>query len=332
MEKSEKSQQQSQTATAPLILIRSPELGTLIAVLGLSLIIGFVNPRFWLPSNWLTIMRWFAGFALLAMGESMVLIIGGIDLSVGSMASLSSMIFAYLITEMSWDTWQAFIVTMVIAILVGLYHAAVVVRFSPPLPTTVPAFIVTLGSLILLRGIAIGMTKGFPIKIYNESKIAFLASSQGIALLVTIAGIITLLIQLRTVVGRYMYAIGGSLEAARVAGIPIHKARAFAFIYSSILASITGMLYAGLVASGYADIATGQELYAIASCAIAGVSLAGGEGNAISAILGALLISIVRNGIVLMGVSPYWQDVGTALILVIAVIVDLTRRTLFAKV
>ncbi|MEL9940542.1 MAG: ABC transporter permease [Ignisphaera sp.] len=138
-------------------------------------------------------------------------------------------------------------------------------------------------------------------------------------------------IQQRTAIGRYLYAIGGNLEAARVAGIPIHKARIFAFAYSGAMASIAGMIYAGLIASGYADIASGQELLAVASCALAGVSLAGGEGNAFNAVLGALLVSIARTGIVFIGISPYWQDVATALILVIAVIVDLSRRTLIFR-
>ena len=306
---------------------RSPEVGTLVAILALSAVIGYINPRFWTTVNWLTIFRWLTGLALLAMGQSMVLITSGIDLSVGSMASLSSMIFAYMITIMNQDTPVAILTVVAVALLVGFYHGAFVTKFSPPLPTSVPAFVVTLGSLILLRGIAIVMTSGYPIKIYEYSKIAFIASSQGLALILAIALALTFYIQRYTVIGRYIYAIGGNMEAARVAGIPIHKTRLFAHVYSSLMAGFAGIVYASLVSSGYAEIATGQELYSIASCVIAGVSLAGGEGTAIGAIIGALLVTVVRNGIVLMGVSPYWQDTVTALILIIAVTTDLVRRT-----
>ncbi|MEM4528381.1 MAG: ABC transporter permease [Desulfurococcaceae archaeon] len=312
---------------AKTLFTRSPELNTFTAILVLSAIIGFINPRFWSIPNLLTIFRWLTGLGLLALGQSMVLIMGGIDLSVGSMASLSSMVFAYMITIMKQDTLIAVLTVIAVALLVGFYHGIFVTRFSPPLPTTVPSFIVTLGSLILLRGTAIVMTYGYPIKIYDYEKIAFTASTQGLALILIIAVAITYYLQRYTVIGRYIYAIGGNMEAARVAGIPIHKSRMFSYIYSSLMAGLAGIVYASLVSSGYAEIATGQELFSIASCALAGVSLAGGEGTAIGALIGALLITVVRNGIVLMGVSPYWQDAVTALILVIAVTTDLVRRT-----
>jgi len=308
-------------------LLGYPEINTMFAIIALSIIISVINPRFMTQSNLLTIFRWWVGLSILAIGQSMALIIAGIDLSVGSLASLSSMIFAYMLQIADLNTPLAILSTMGIAALIGLYHGLFVTVFSPPLPTTVPSFIVTLGSLILLRGIAIIMNNGAPIKIYQYEKIAFIQSDVGLAVIFFIVALFALIIQQYTIVGRYLYAIGGNMEAARVAGIPIHKARIFAYIISSICASITGIVYASLIASGYPDIATGQELYSIASCTIGGVSLAGGEGTLFGSMVGALLITIVRNGIVLMGVSPYWQEAVTAIILVIAVTVDLIRRT-----
>lgn len=313
------------------LLLRSPEIGTLVAIIGLYIAIGLVNTRFWEPMTLLTIARWFAGIGTLAIGESMVLIIGGIDLSVGSLASLSSMLFAHLIVNIGVDTTLAFIATLCMGVAVGLYHGFIVSRFSPPLPTVVPAFVATLGSLFLLRGFAIGYWRGYPVKIHDIFKISFLASPYGGIVILVIIIVLTLFIQRYTAIGRYLYAIGGNLEAARVAGIPIHKVRVFAFAYSGMCASLAGMIYTGLVASGYADIAAGQELLAIASNALAGVSLAGGEGNAINAMLGGFLVSMVRTGIIFLGISAYWQDVAAAILLVLAVIVDLTRGVAFGR-
>lgn len=308
-------------------LFRIPEINTLTAILALSIIIGSINANFWSLSNWLTIYRWLAGLGLLALGQSMVLVAGGIDLSVGSMASLSSMIFAYMIVYAGVDTSIAILVVLAVALLIGFLHGVYITRFSLPLPTIIPAFIITLGSLILLRGLAIVMTYGYPIRILDYGKVEFLASPAGLSIIFIMALLLTFYIQRYTAVGRYLYAIGSNIEAARVAGVPIHKARIFAFMYSSLMAGLSGIVYASLVSSGYAEIATGQELYSIASCTIAGVSLAGGEGSALGAVIGALLISLIRNGIVLMGISPYWQDAATAIILVIAVTTDLIRRT-----
>ncbi len=314
------------------LLLRSPEIGTLIAIVVLYIGIGIVNVRFWEPMTLITIARWLAGLGTLAIGVSMVLIIGGIDLSVGSLASLSSVIFAHLIVNVGINPVIAFIITLLIGMAVGLYHGFIVIKFSPPLPTIVPAFIATLGSLFLLRGIAIGYWKGYPVKIYDTSKISFLVSEYGGITILAVVLLTTLFIQRYTAIGRYMYAIGGNLEAARVAGVPIHRTRVFAFVYSSVLATLAGMIYTGLVASGYADIAAGQELLAIASNALAGVSLAGGEGNAINASLGAFLVAIVRTGIIFTGISAYWQDVAAAILLVLAVILDLTRRVTTGRV
>lgn len=309
-------------------ILRSPETTIATAIVILSIIIGLVNPTFWTSSNWFSILRWFIGLALLSIGQSMVLIAGGIDLSVGSMASLSSMLFAYFLEIRGMDVGLAMILVLLIAASIGIYHGLFIALFSPPMPTIVPAFIVTLGSMILLSGLAIIITLGWPIPIKNPEKIAFISSNEALLLIFFIAIATAIFIQRRTAVGRFLYAIGGNIEAARVAGIPIHKARIFAYVFSSILASIAGIIFTSLLSSGYPAAGAGQELYSIASNAIGGVSLAGGEGNALGAILGALMLSIIRNGLVLMGVSPYWQDSVAGIILVAAVASDLARRLL----
>ena len=309
-----------------------PEFNITIATIILSLIIGFVNPKFWTVSNWFTILRWFTGLGLLALGESMVLISAGIDLSVSAVASIASMVFAYLIVYMNLDVFLAAIITMLTAASIGLYHGLFVIAFSPPLPTIVPAFIVTLGSLILISGLAVVMTHGWPIVISKQVKsVAALSSTPVLFTIIIVAAALTIFIQRYTVLGRFLYSIGGNMEAARVSGVPIHKARIAAFVYSSLLSGLAGIIFTSMLMTGYPGVAAGQELYAIASNAIGGVSLAGGEGSAIGAIIGALLMTIIRNGLVLMGVSPYWHDPVAGMILVIAVGIDLFRRTRGAR-
>jgi len=308
-------------------VLRTPEIGTFLATVVLYAAISAINRKLLTMDSILTLLTWFIPLSLLAIGQTFALVIAGIDLSVGSLASLSSMIFAYILTYEGWSPVIAFILVIAIGILVGLWHGFFVTKFSPPLPTTMPAFIITLTSLILLRGIAILMTMGYPIKITNQIALAIISSNEGRIIIFVIMLLIAVIIEFYTHVGRFFYAVGGNMEAAKIAGIPINKTRLFAFVFSGITASIGGLLYAGLIAGGYADIASGQELYSIASCAIGGVSLAGGEGTVIGGVVGALLISIVRMGIISLGVSPYAQDVVTAIILIIAISVDFIRRT-----
>ncbi len=309
-----------------------PEFNITLATVILALIIGFINPKFWTVSNWLTILRWFTGLGLLALGESMALIGGGLDLSVSAVASIVSMVFAYLIEFMGFNVVTAAIVALLIAAGIGLYHGLFVIAFSPPLPTIVPAFIVTLGSLILVSGLAVVMTHGWPIVISKEAAtVASLSSTPVLFTIIAIGTIFIIFVQRYTVLGRFLYSIGGNMEAARVSGVPIHKTRILAFVFCSVFAGLAGLVFTSMLMTGYPGVAAGQELYAIASNAIGGVSLAGGEGSAIGAIIGALLMTVIRNGLVLMGVSPYWHDPIAGIILVVAVGIDLFRRTRGAR-
>ena len=305
---------------------RVPIFNIIMAIIILSIIIGLINPKFWTRENGEVLLRWFVGLGILAMGESMVLISGGLDLSVGSMASISSMVFAYCIAHLNLPLWLAILATMGTAALIGAYHGAFVCAFAPPFPQIMPAFMVTLASLIFLSGLATAMTEGWPIVLYGHEEVALISSTYSLAIIFIVILSLTIYIQRYSVIGRYMYAIGGNIEAARISGVPLNKTRLFVYMYSAILASITGIIFTSMLMTGYPGVGAGQELYAIASNAIGGVSLAGGEGIALGSVVGAFLMTLIRNGLVLMGVSPYWHDSVTGIILVIAVALDLYRR------
>jgi len=313
-----------------LIKGRVPIFNIVIAIAVISIITGIVNPRFWSIENWQVLLTWFLGLSVLAMGESMVLISGSIDLSVGSIASAASMILALFITRVPGSTSTVIIlgiiVTILICALIGLFHGAVVSFFSPPLPQIMPAFIITLASLIFWGGFASAITLGWPIVLHEYRELSLIAQPLMLALILIIVGSITIFIQRYTIVGRYLYAIGGNIDVARLSGVPINKARLFAYSYSSICAAIAGVIFTALMMTGYPGVGKGQELYAIASNAIGGVSLAGGEGIALGSVIGAFLVTLIRNALVLTGVSPYWYDSITGVILAIAVAIDLYRR------
>jgi ribose/xylose/arabinose/galactoside ABC-type transport system permease subunit len=310
---------------------RVPIFNIVLAIVIISLITGFINPKFWELSNWQVLLTWFLGLSVLAMGESMVLISGGIDLSVGSIASAVSMILALIIKNVTWIPVTeriviAIIVTLIFGAGVGLFHGAFVSIFSPPLPQIMPAFIITLASLIFWGGFSSAITLGWPITLHEFPTLAVIAQPWTLALILIIVGSTTIFIQRYTIVGRYLYAIGGNIEVARLSGVPINKSRLFAYSYSGICAAIAGIVFTSLMMTGYPGVGKGQELYAIASNAIGGVSLAGGEGTALGSIIGAFLITLIRNALVLTGVSPYWYDPITGVILAVAVAIDLYRR------
>jgi len=314
-----------------LVRGRIPIFNIIIAIAVISVITGVINPKFWELSNWQVLLTWFLGLSVLAMGESMVLISGGIDLSVGSVASAVSMILALIITNTAWiPTTERIVIGIIFSIVVGagigLLHGAFVSIFSPPLPQIMPAFIITLASLIFWGGFASAITLGWPITLYQYQALAIISQPWALALILIVVGSITMFIQGYTIAGRYLYAIGGNIDVARLSGVPINKARLFAYSYSGICSAIAGIIFTSLMMTGYPAVGKGQELYAIASNAIGGVSLAGGEGIAIGSVVGAFLITLIRNALVLTGVSPYWYDPITGIILAVAVAIDLYRR------
>ncbi|MEL9940613.1 MAG: ABC transporter permease [Ignisphaera sp.] len=297
-----------------------------IAIVVIAIITGFINPKFWEPGNWQALLTWYLGLSVLAMGESMVLITGGIDLSVGSIASASSMLLAIALDRWGLPLALSIVFVLIVTTLIGMFHGFFVSIFSPPLPQIMPAFIITLADNIFWGGFATAITLGWPIPLYKYSDLSVIATPWMLALILIIVAVISIYIQRYSIIGRYIYAIGGNIEAARLSGVPINKTRVFAYSYSALCAGIAGIIFTALMMTGYPGVGRGQELYAIASNAIGGVSLAGGEGIALGAAIGAFLITLIRNALVLSGVTPYWYDPITGVILGVAVTIDLYRR------
>jgi ribose transport system permease protein len=306
------------------------ELGILVALALLCAFFWWRNPGVFTKSaNLAIIMRFIATFGILAIGEIFVIITGGIDLSVGSMTALTGVIVAWLMVKgvggVMFGLIPAILIVLFLAALVGLWHGFFVTKVG------VPAFIITLGTWLIANGLAAYITRGYPI-VFDTGH-PFLVLGQGEFHTIPIMFIVLVVVALcavsilnLTTLGRHIYAVGGNREAARVSGVKIDRVRLFCYVSSSIMAGITGILLASRLGQGTPVVGSSYELWAIAATVIGGTSLFGGEGTILGALVGAAIMGVMQNGMVLMNVSSYLQTVILGVVLVIAVVYDTLRR------
>jgi ribose transport system permease protein len=283
-----------------------------------------MNHVFFTPANLQIISRWLTNFALLGIGETLVIITGGIDLSLGSMVAFTNMLVAFLMVDMGLPIWLSIIIVLIVSILIGLYHGIFVTKLQ------VPPFIITLGTLMWARGLASYIKRGWIISGLPES---FFFIGQGeiygipfqFLVLIVIALIVGFILRF-TALGRYIFAVGGNIEAARLSGVHIDNVRIFCYVSSSFIAGITGVIVASRLSEGNPATGGSWELWAIAAAVIGGTSLFGGRGTILGTVIGASIMGVIVNGMVLTRVSSYLQDVVLGIILITAVTYDTTRQ------
>lgn len=306
--------------------------GVLLALLVIVVVTSLLNPRFFSPLNLETLSRQVAIFGLLALGETFVILTGGIDLSVGSMAALSGILVAWFIVNMPViGLTGAVVLTLLLGAGAGLWHGFFVTRLG------VPPFVITLATFAAARGLASVITKGWPISglpnafraLWETRLLGFLPLP--VALLAATV-LTTEFVLRRTVFGLHLYAVGGSIEAARRAGIKVNRIRTICYVTSSCLAALVGVLIASRLGQGNPTVGNVYELYAIAAAVIGGVSLFGGEGTAYGSLIGASIISVIWNALVLLRVSAYWHDVAVGAVIAAAVTYDIFRRRALERV
>ncbi|MGC9399686.1 MAG: ABC transporter permease [Anaerolineae bacterium] len=307
------------------------ELNVLVALLLLCLFFYWRRPETFLkPANLAVIMRFVATFGMLAMGEVLVIITGGIDLSVGSMTALTGVITAWLMLKgvfglPPFAMGLAIAMALLIGMLTGIWHGLFITKLG------IPPFIITLGTWLIARGLGSFITRGYPQVYPSESP--FLILGQGniggipimFLILLAIAFIVSLILN-HTPLGYHIYAVGGNIEATRLSGINVDRVRIFCYATSGFLAALTGVILASRLGQGTPTVGSAYELWAIAASVIGGTSLLGGEGTVLGAILGATIVGVMQNGMVLLNVSSYLQDVILGLVLVIAVVYDTLRQ------
>lgn len=294
------------------------DLRSVWMLLAVGLILSFASPVFATSSNLLNVALATSVTALLAIGQTFVIILAEIDLSVGAALSFTAAVTALTLQSHS----------LIIGILVGILTGAVVGLVNGVLvtKTRMPSFIVTLAMMSILAGLSLQITQGNPISVsnYNFQDIGQ-ARAFGIPIPVWImvgAFVVFGILLARTRFGRYVYATGDNQEAARLSGIPTDRIKILAFIISGVLAALAGFIITARLSTAEPTAGSGLELEAIAAVIIGGTSLAGGRGDMLGTIVGALILGVIDNGMNLLSVSPFLQSVVKGVVILLAVLVD----------
>ena len=305
-------------------LTKSKSFGIMIILIVMCLILTLaVGKKFFSMDNLLSVFRQFSFTAIMAIGVCMVIITGGIDLSLGSVFAFSGIMSAIAMTDWGLGTIMGILVGCISGMLFGFANGLFITRLK------LPPFISTLGTMSIARGLSYGITGGYPIsglpisfKFFGQGYIANIPAP--IVLMLIFAGIFSFFLR-KTVIGRRIYAIGGNEEAARLSGIRVERIKILVYSISGLMAGISGMATAGRLGVAQSTAGQGMEMDAIAAVVIGGASLSGGVGNIIGPILGAAIMGVLRNGLVLLSVSAYWQQAVIGAVIIIAVTMDKMR-------
>jgi ribose transport system permease protein len=303
--------------------LRSAVVGPLAAMLLAALAVSLSTDRFLQTQNLMNVSLQVSSVAIMAIGATIVILTGGIDLSPGSAVAFITCMLAILVKLNG--------LPVVLGILLVLLLGAVLGFVNGILSTygRIPSFVVTLATMSAYKGLAFLVTEGTPIfyvSPYLEP--IFYGRFLGVPLpfyYVLVFYLIAVIFLRYTVSGRAIYAVGGNESAARLSGIQVHRVRLLAFILAGLMAGVAGVLMAARLNSGSPNYGAGMELQAIAAAVIGGASLTGGYGNIISTLFGAVTVAVVQNGLNLNAVPTAWQNITLGAIIALAVFVDMWR-------
>jgi ribose transport system permease protein len=307
--------------------------GALVILLALVLAFSLAAENFLTVDNLRNILRQYSVPAILAVGQTVVIVSAGIDLSVASTAALSGSVMGVMYAHEGYPEPVALLMGLAAGFAVGAVNGFVITKWR------VPDFIATLGAFTAVRGIALLVTDGLPVPDYTKAKegrtvpetVTTLGADSvfGIPLIAVVAGACALIgwfILSRTTLGRSAYAIGGNREAARVSGIRVERVKWSIYVFSGLMAAIAGFMLTGRQGSANALMGEGMELQSIAAVVVGGTNLFGGEGTIGGTIIGVLIIGVLNNGLNILGVADFWQRVVNGSIIVAVVALDQWRR------
>lgn len=308
------------------------------SVLALSLLVtglSLASDRFLLPDNITNVLLQIAVNVCLSTGMTMIILSGGIDLSVGSMLALTGAIAAGLMkngiaiepfgVQIQLTCFGGVIAALVVGTILGSCNGIAITRFK------LPPFVATLGMLSIARGLTMLWTGGFPITSLGPD-FAKLGTGYflGIPMPVWIAGVVVaifMVVTQRTRFGRYIYAIGGNERAAELSGINVPRTKLMVYAIGGMLSGVAGLLATSRLDSATPNAGTGYELDSIAAVVIGGTSLSGGRGSILGTVLGCLIIGVLNNGMVLLEVSAFWQPVVKGVVIIVAVAIERANRS-----
>ena len=299
-------------------------LGTLGGLLILIIIVGIATPKFLTVSNIFNLFKANSVNAIISCGMLMAILMGQIDISVGSIVGLSGVIAAYGITNLNLPLGVVVPAVILVGGLIGIINGYFIAYLD------VPAFVATLATQSIGRGLTEILTNGVTIRIRNDFYTSLGNRNFGPVSITIIYAVIVLILTWfllnRTRFGYYIYAIGGNRTAAAYSGVNVRKYNMIPYILSGLFCGVGGMIWSARLGSAAAMLGSGFEMDAIAATVIGGTSMTGGVGTVGGTFIGILIIGVITNGLNLMGINSFWQDVFKGIIILAAVVIDIVRK------
>lgn len=298
------------------------ELTTVIALIILMAVITIINSNFLTANNLLNLLLQVTSNALIAFGMTFVILTGGIDLSVGSILALSSALTAGLLGS-GMPVTLAILISLILGCILGMMNG-LLISYGKLAP-----FIVTLATMTIFRGATLVYTNGNPITKGLSDTFLFQFLGQGYivgipfpVIIMFIVFIVLYVLLHKTAFGKSVYAIGGDEKAAYISGVKLNKVKIIIYSISGMMASISGLIITSRLSSAQPTAGASYEMDAIAAVVLGGTSLSGGKGRILGTLIGALIIGVLNNGLNIIGVSAFWQQVVKGVVILIAVLID----------
>lgn len=311
-------------ANSKLVLFLKGQAIWLVFII-LAAIISIANPRFILPTNLLTMLRQVAVWGIASVGMTFVILLGDIDLSTGSIISFVNIFCAYLMVNLGMNMWVAIVLTLIASVLIGLLNGFMVSTIG------IPALIATFATQTAFAGLTLIICDGQPIngfdetfKIFGQAKIGGLVPVPVIIMAICYA--VGSFILNKTYFGRYFYAVGGNIEAARLSGIRTGRVKYLVFALSGFFAGLAGLVLLSRTNSGMGNAGLGYEFKVITCVVLGGVSVSGGYGKMSGVVAGLFIIGALNNGMVLLNLNSWIQDIILGVVLALAVGFDCLQK------
>ncbi|RAZ90955.1 ABC transporter permease [Mesorhizobium hawassense] len=334
------------SASGGSLLLTLMKLRTFIALIAVLVFFSIAAPNFLSAANLILMAKHVALNAFLAMGMTFVIITGGIDLSVGSIVGLCGMVAGYLVLNgidlqigytVYFNVFEIALITLLVGIAIGAVNGLLITRLN------VAPFIATLGTLYVSRGLALLSSDGrtFPNLVgkpeLGTTGFGYLGAGKLLGLPVSIWILLVVALGAAylaryTPLGRHIFAVGGNERASRISGVRVNMVKMFVYMFSGFCAAIVGLIISSELMASHPATGESFELNAIAAAVLGGTSMSGGRGTIGGTIVGAFVIGILSDGLVMMGVSSFWQMVIKGLVIIVAVVVDQAQRRLQSRV
>ncbi len=313
-------------------VLATKEMGVMLALVVLAILMSFLSPYFFTSQNIFNVLRSISTIGIMSIGMTMIIVTGGIDLSVGSMLAAGAMFTARLMSYYGVNPWISVLGGVGLGILMGLTNGLIITKIK------INPFITTLGMLSVARGITYLLATGLQGTVASnipmrDAGVNYLGAGVIGAMQfpfpvieMTVMVVIASIFLRFTVLGRQIYAVGSNEQAARLAGVNVDFVRLFVYTLAGALCAYAGIMNAGLLSTAATNLGVGNELDVIAAVIIGGTSLSGGEGTIYGAVIGAAIMALVRNAFVLLHIPIHWQTVTIGVVIILAVATDRLRK------